>query len=379
MDALSEYLVKIEDFPTLLKTLLQEKFVDKIIGAEIRVDKKTNEVDRFTINPKIYEKPADISEFPLTNLIAYGYARTDSAAKFLHESVQGAMKERVGLIARPCDTRALIELAKIRQVNLNNLFVIAFEDRGIVFGAGREVKKFKDIKPADIVKEKIGDNGLIFKFKDGSTKEIELNVTENCTRCFRKIPIVADISISDLGLPIDSDEIILKTYSDKGNELVEKSKINKKNLPTNIKTEHLEKIQEIKENAIAKRVKDLEDWEKVPQEEKIARLQKCTACGICIRGCPVCYCVDCILLKKKKSKIIDNISYLLTRIAHDADRCVECGRCDDNCPQHLPLSLYFQSLNEAFKERFKYVAGENVNDVPFRSGKAIKAMELEKV
>jgi len=378
MEAMAEYLIKIEDFPKLLTSLLKEKIVDKIIGAQIRIDKKTNQEDRFTVSPQLYEKAEDITSFPLTNLISYGYARTDSAAKFLHESVNGAMEEKVGLIARPCDTRALIELAKIKQINLDNLFIIAFEDRGMVINASREMKKVKDVDPTKVVKEKIGDKGLILKLDDGKTKEVDLNIAENCTRCIRKIPVVADLGISDLGVPIDSEDVILKVYSDKGADLVEKSKIAKKDLPTDIKTAHTEKIKELKEKALAKRAKDLEEWDKLPQEEKIVKLQECTMCDMCIRGCPVCYCVDCILQKKRKDKIINKETYQLTRIAHVADRCVECGNCDNNCPQHLPLSLYFQSLNEAFKEKFKYTAGESIDDIPFRSGKAIQQMESEK-
>jgi len=378
MDTIAEYLIKIEDFPKILVSLLKEKVVDKIIGAETRIDKKTNQEDRFTVSPKLYEKPDDIKSFPLTNLISYGYARTDSAAKFLHKSVNGALQEKVALIARPCDTRALIELAKIKQINLDNLFIIAFEDRGMVINASRALKKLKDIDPTKVVKEKIGDKGLILKSSDGTTKEVGLDIADNCTRCIRKIPIVADIGVSDLGISIDSDEIILKAYSDKGADLIETSKIEKKVIPEDIKKAHNDKIKELKENALVKRAKDLEEWDKLPQEEKIAKIQACTMCGMCIRGCPVCYCVDCILQKKRKDKAINKETYQLTRIAHVADRCVECGNCDNNCPQHLPLSLYFQSLNEAFKEKFSYIAGESIEDIPFRSGKAIEKMELEK-
>jgi hypothetical protein len=70
MDALDEYLIKIEDFPKLLATLLQEKFVDKIIGAKLKVDKKSGAIDRFTVSPILVEKPEDLTTFPLTNLIA---------------------------------------------------------------------------------------------------------------------------------------------------------------------------------------------------------------------------------------------------------------------------------------------------------------------
>ena len=379
MDAIAEYLIKIEDFPKLLTTLLKENLIDKLIGAATKIDKKTNQEDRFTVVPTLIEKAEDIGQFPLTNLIAYGYARTDSASKYLHKSAQGALKEKVGLIARPCDTRALIELAKIKQINLDNLFIIAIEDRGMLPKAGREIKKVKDVDIAKIVKEKVGDKGLIVKMEDGSSKELDLTISENCLRCFRKLPVVADLTISDLGIPIDSDEIILKVYSEKGNEVVEKSNVDKKSLPDDVKSAHSAKYNEIIEKAKEKRAKDLEDWANLPQEKKIEWLNKCTACGTCIRGCPVCYCVDCILMKKKKDKAIDNLTYQLTRIAHDADRCVECGNCNNNCPMNIPLGLYFSSLTEAFKEKFDYTAGESVDDIPFRSGKAIAEMELEKV
>ena len=378
MDSLAEYLIKVDDFPILLRTLLKEKFVDKVLGAATKIDKKTNQEDRFTVSPVVYEKEDDVKTFPLTNLIAYGYARTDSAAKYLHKTLEGALKDKVGIIARPCDTRALIELSKIRQVNLENLFIIAFEDRGMIPSASKDIKKIKDIDPTKVVKEKIGDNGLIVKLNDGKVKEVPINIAENCSRCTRKVPVVADIGITDLVMPIDSDEIILKVYSEKGNELIEKSKIKTKPLPNDIKQNLSDKIKEIKNAALAKRAKDLEEWDMLSQAEKIEQLQKCTGCGICIRACPVCYCVDCILQKKKKEKTIDNVTYQLTRIAHVADRCIECGNCDNNCPQNLPLSFYFQSLNEAFQKKFKYNAGESVEDLPFRSGKAIRQMELEK-
>ena len=378
MEVKGEYLIKYEEFPQLLKTILQEGIVEKIIGAKTKISRKTKEEDRLSISPEVYENPDDIEGFPLSNLIAYGFARTDSAAKYLHSKLEGAKEEKIGLIARPCDTRALIELAKIRQVELDNLFIIAMEDRGMIVKESRSMRKHKDIDTTKVVREKIENDGLEFLFEDGSTKKVDLEIADNCSRCIEKTPAIADLSVSNVGVSIKSDSLILKVYSDKGEQILEKSGLELEPLPKDIKQSHEDKVEEVLQKAKEKREKDLEEWSKVPQDEKIEKLQKCTMCGMCIRACPVCYCVDCILQKKRKEKKINNETYQLTRIAHVADRCVECGSCDNNCPMSLPLSLYFQSLNEAFKKKFNYESGKSTEDIPFRSGKAIKNMELER-
>jgi formate dehydrogenase subunit beta len=378
MEVKAQYLIMEKEFPDLLKTLLKEGTVDKIIGAETKISKKTEEEDRFSISPTLWTKPDEIEKFPLSNLIAYGYSRTDSASKYLHKSVNGAKNEKIGLIARPCDIRALIELAKIRQVNLDNLFIIALEEMGLMLDVSRNLKKAKDIDPSKIVKEMVDDDGIVFLFDNGETKKFEMDIADNCSRCSRKMPVMADISVSNIGLPIDSESVILKVYSEPGADVIEKSGIETKKLPDDIKKAHEEKQEEVIKAAEEKYAKDLEEWNELSQEEKIEQLLKCTMCGMCIRACPVCYCVDCILQKKRKDKTIDNVSYQLTRIAHVADRCVQCGKCSNNCPMGLPLSLIFQSLSKQFEEKFEYQAGESVEDIPFRSGEAVKEMELEK-
>lgn len=379
METKAEYLVKENDFPQLLKALLKEGMVDKVIGAEVKVSRKSGEEDRFSISPVLWEKPEDIESFPLSNLIAYGFSRTDSASKFLREKADGARDEKIALVARPCDTRALIELSKIRQVNLENLFIIGLEDRGITLNVSRELRSEKDLDTSKIVKEKITDEGLLFLLEDGKTKQVDLTVADNCSRCVRKTPVIADISITDIGLPIDSEEVIIKVHNDQADDLIEKSGIEVQDLSNDIKKAHEEKMTEIIKAAEEKRTKDLKEWNELSQKEKLEQLKKCTMCGMCIRGCASgCYCLDCILQKKRKDKNIDNVTYQLTRIAHVADRCVECGKCANNCPMDLPLSLIFQSLNEQFEEQFKYKAGESEDDIPFRSGKAIREMELEK-
>jgi formate dehydrogenase subunit beta len=374
---MEEHLIKYDDIKTILITLLKEKIVSNVISGEVKKD-------HFSVSPKLVSKPEELEDLPLSQLIAYNYARTDSASKFLHKSANGALDEKIALIARPCDTRAIIELTKLHQINPDNLFIIGIEDMGIIPSSvvSKIFSKRKEFDQSKIIRDKLTSENLTLILNDESLEVLEFNedfkIADNCLRCIRKVPVLADLSISDIGISAKSDDLILRVYSEKGKSTLKKAGIKTRPIPGDLKKHNAERVENIIKKAKEKRKKDLEEWKQLNQEEKLERLQKCTMCGLCIRGCPVCYCVDCILTQKRKDKTINNVTYQLTRVAHVADRCVECGNCANNCPQNLPLSEYFQSLIDTFKEKFNYKAGESIEDIPFRSGKAIKAMELEK-
>lgn len=374
---MEEFLIKYEDVKNILSSLLKEKVVSKIISGEIKKG-------HFALSPKLVSTPEELNDLPLSQLITYGYARTDSASKYLHKNANGALDEKIGLIARPCDTRAIIELIKLHQINPDNLFIIAIEDMGLIPSSmiTKIFNKRKEFDQSKIIRDKLTAENLTLVLDVGSLEVLEFNdnlkIADNCLRCLRKVPVIGDLSISDIGISVKSDDLILRIYSEKGKSAVEKAGIKTRKIPDDLKKHNTERVATILKNAEEKRTKDLEEWKTMNQDEKLEMLNKCTMCGLCIRGCPVCYCIDCILMQKRKEKSINNTAYQLTRVAHVADRCVECGNCANNCPMNLPLSEYFQSLIDTFKEKFNYVAGESVDDIPFRSGKAIKEMELEK-
>ncbi|MBD3354027.1 MAG: hypothetical protein GF364_21270 [Candidatus Lokiarchaeota archaeon] len=78
------------------------------------------------------------------------------------------------------------------------------------------------------------------------------------------------------------------------------------------------------------------------------------------------------LKEQRKEKTIDKITYQLTRISHVGDACVGCGKCDMNCPTNLPLSFYFQSLNDMVRDDFGYIPGCDESATPPRSKKAVE-------
>ncbi|MEX2682508.1 MAG: 4Fe-4S dicluster domain-containing protein [Candidatus Sigynarchaeota archaeon] len=72
-------------------------------------------------------------------------------------------------------------------------------------------------------------------------------------------------------------------------------------------------------------------------------------------------------MKKRKMKKIDQYTFQLSRIAHIADTCVQCGKCDANCPKNLPLNIYFNDIAMQLEEKFGYASGRSINEIAPRA------------
>jgi ferredoxin len=97
------------------------------------------------------------------------------------------------------------------------------------------------------------------------------------------------------------------------------------------------------------------------------QLGACTKCGLCVRACPVCWCKDCILLRKIKT--IDPLLLHTTRFVHMGDTCVNCGKCDENCPKGIQLSRIYYGLATELGKSTGYRPGLDLDQPSRRSGK----------
>lgn len=351
---LEYYKIAKNDLNSILKTLLSEKVVDKVLMAQ---GKKSS----YALSPKPVDKEEDINSFPINQYSIHNFNRTDSASKYLHKKMGGALKEKVAVIGLPADARALVELSKILQINLENIFTIVVETQGIIIPKTLDkLLKKKEIDPANVADEWIDGNKFILKMNDGSKLELEMgkdiDYAESSSRDYRKtVGNMFDIAITTQTLEPFSEELIIKVGSDKGNEILQKSGVTLNALDSDA-VEKLNKFQdEMNNKALEKRKQDVEAY--LNKADRINDIAKCTMCGMCINSCPVCFCVSCVLQKQRKEKVIDKLSYQLTRVSHVGDRCVDCGKCSQNCPPGLPLALYFEVMNDYVQDSFGYIPG----------------------
>ena len=83
----------------------------------------------------------------------------------------------------------------------------------------------------------------------------------------------------------------------------------------------------------------------------------CTGCSYCTDGCPMniaipkyfaLYNNDMQELKEKDFTPLGNYYNNLTKNFGKASDCVECGQCEDICPQHLPIIKHLKEVAEHF-------------------------------
>ncbi len=182
--------------------------------------------NHYTLEPNFVTDSNELTEFPLSQLSVYGFARTDSPANSIMHSHK-ALTEKVAVIGHACDIRALVELNKKMQVVWSNLFLIAFEDTGYL-EVTPLMKYFKQtgFDATQLIGERLTNTQLRLSLSDETSQIIDLgeklNISDNCTRCIQKSHPMADFIISTYTLPIESEEYILSPQTDRAKDIVGK-------------------------------------------------------------------------------------------------------------------------------------------------------------
>ncbi len=93
---------------------------------------------------------------------------------------------------------------------------------------------------------------------------------------------------------------------------------------------------------------------------------KCVKCYGCRDICPMCFCHECSLecedLVSKGDLPVDIPVFHLTRAMHMADRCVDCGLCDEACPSDIPLRLLYKKTADTMNAEFGFTSGLDRNE-----------------
>jgi ferredoxin len=231
-------------------------------------------------------------------------------------------EKRIGLVAKGCDTRAIIELIKEKQVQRENLVIIGVPCRGMV-DAGLVRKLFGG---GEILSHEEAKDGLLVT---GALRTLlipwEECLHQGCRVCMRRNPVIHDVLA---GGPLQ--ELPADSY------------------------------------------RDVSGFAESPPDERWARItgemDRCIRCYACRDACPLCYCANCFVDATmpqwvgKSTGGSDTLSFHLMRSLHLAGRCVECGACERACPMGVDIRALHRKVSSDVAGMFGYTPGMNLDE-----------------
>lgn len=358
----------------LLKCALESKRVDAVLAVKARNG------NRYDGIPVLITTPEEVIE-----TAGSLHCASPNIARFLKEYLDGAANLKIAVVCKPCDAKAIIELVKRAQINLDNLILIGLNCTGTLPSAKGKLIMAEEfgVDPSDVVGEDIEDGKLTIMLKDGTEKERDLaeleekgyGRRENCRRCETNIPTMADLACGKWGTK-DKKTTFIEVCSDKGSDFIEHAfncgAISMEKADQAAVETRRKKDQEAIELARSWQERDFAPFKEMGAEGRFdywfGQFSQCIKCFGCRDACPICYCKDCTLEADRGlvigGEIPPNVMWPMIRIAHVMDSCVNCGQCQDACPMELSLSRLIFMLNRELTSIFDYEPGMDVEACP---------------
>jgi formate dehydrogenase subunit beta len=288
---------------------------------------------------------------------------TTQAGRMLHYlTAKGPLPEKTAVLLHPCEQRAIIELAKLKQVDLGNVVMITYDCPGVY--------------PLETYLHANDQQALDDAFEACVERGGVLNSGRNaCAICNRFTGAGADIEIGRFGA--DRQGFWLIAGSAQGEALLE-----------GIPAKEADNLA-LRENAVLTMRLERETGRKgtldafqqtvTGTEGMLGALASCINCHNCSRVCPICFCRECYfdsralaseadpMLQRAERKgglrlPPDVLLFHLGRMTHMSLSCVSCGACEDACPAGVPVSMLFALAARDTQALFDYESGRRLDE-----------------
>jgi formate dehydrogenase subunit beta len=353
----------------LLKYALEKKIVDGVLAVK-------KGIDLYDAQPTFITDPKEIAQ--TSGSLHCG---TLLLSKLVKKYLDGADKMKIAVTVKGCDAMGLYELAKRKQVNLDNVVMIGVNCGGSVspITARKMILDKFGVDPDKVTKEEIDKGQFIIEY-EGGHKGISIDELEehgagrrsNCRRCKVKVPRQADLACGNWGVIGDKagKATFVEVCSEKGANLLNAA-VKDKALATEAPNAKGLEMRGKVEGAMMKLGDKWRDKDFKGLGEGRDRLKKimqetsrCIKCYSCILACPICYCVDCTTKNPayvNPGQLPPNFMFHLIRFAHIADSCVNCGQCQELCPAEIPNALFMHAQQVELEKMFGHVPGVDMS------------------
>jgi formate dehydrogenase subunit beta len=247
---------------------------------------------------------------------------TVNAARMIVKHIKANPTKRIGAVLRPCEIRALHQVAQHEGIDLARLFLIGVDCLGTF--------------PTEEFEWRFGIDRLTHKAlqfaRQGGINPHRLRSA--CQMCVEPVPEQVNVAVHVLGLPTQQ-VILISSPSPDGFIL---SEITGGAAPTDLIDRHERMpaaLIERRKHARERIIQALDTNLAVNLDALVAHLESCDTCQACLAACPTYSTFH----TKGQTLTRDSVAeWLLT--------CSGCGICEEVCAEHLPLTAIFTRIQE---------------------------------
>ncbi|MTI81934.1 MAG: formate dehydrogenase [Firmicutes bacterium] len=354
---MKNYLLKVNNSPVeslarFFKNLLEQKIVDALFVQQ--------SVNGAAVQTLVKDPSAASDANPLAPI------SLQNAARLVADLTNSGLQEKVGVVLRSCEVRALVELVKLQQAKLDNIVIIGVDCLGTFV-------------PADyrslVSNSKLVPDQWTVKAANGETAIGGVDVRQSCQICDHVTAEHAQIHIGWVGMNAGR-ELLIQVEDELASEVEKISLANGGN-----QAQRDDLVKKLVDERAAAKEKLIDQYsEKLNSMDKLMdELTICLKCGNCRQACPICFCRECVFVSPtfqhdadkylkwagRKGRIempTDTVLFHLTRANHMGESCVNCGQCESACPSGIPVGILFQVMSKRVQDLFEYVPGRDIEE-----------------
>jgi len=225
--------------------------------------------------------------------------------------------EKIGIIAKGCDSRNIVTHIIENKIKREQLVIIGVPCQGMI-----DKRRINAMFDGEITAVTEDENNITVA---GNGFEEVLNkadvLQQNCALCIHRNPVVYD----ELAAELVAEQQNIDRYAD---------------------------VREIEEMSAEDKSGYFDDL-----------FSACIRCYACRNACPLCYCPTCFVDESRPQWVgksqddTDIKTFHFLRAYHCAGRCTDCGACERACPVGINMRKLTKKLEKDCFELFNWEAG----------------------